>query len=62
MPRTATGTPEPAEARAPVTSPLTVPPEVVFTEELLSDVYDQAVEVFPHPCTGAVVVTPHRPA
>ena len=38
------------------------PPEVVFTEELLSDVYDQAVEVFPHPRTGAVVVTPHRPA
>ncbi|MGR3872963.1 heme ABC transporter ATP-binding protein [Streptomyces graminifolii] len=38
------------------------PPEVVFTEELLSDVYDQAVEVFPHPRTGAVVVIPHRPA
>ncbi|MFJ8055863.1 heme ABC transporter ATP-binding protein [Streptomyces sp. NPDC096142] len=37
------------------------PPGAVFTEELLSDVYDQAVEVFPHPRTGAVVVTPHRP-
>ncbi|MFI6619393.1 heme ABC transporter ATP-binding protein [Streptomyces sp. NPDC050528] len=36
------------------------PPGVVFTEELLSDVYDQAVEVFPHPRTGAVVVTPKR--
>lgn len=38
------------------------PPKAVFTEELLSDVYDQAVEVFPHPRTGAVVVTPKRPA
>ena len=38
------------------------PPGVVFTEELLSDVYDQPVEVFPHPRTGAVVVTPKRPA
>jgi len=38
------------------------PPGVVFTEELLSDVYDQQVEVFPHPRTGAAVVTPHRPA
>ncbi|MDV9170604.1 heme ABC transporter ATP-binding protein [Streptomyces sp. W16] len=38
------------------------PPRDVFTEELLSDVYDQAVEVFPHPRTGAVVVTPRRPA
>ncbi|MFJ9628354.1 heme ABC transporter ATP-binding protein [Streptomyces sp. NPDC101175] len=38
------------------------PPGVVFTEELLSDVYEQAVEVFPHPRTGAAVVAPRRPS
>ncbi|WP_405971712.1 heme ABC transporter ATP-binding protein [Streptomyces sp. NBC_00988] len=38
------------------------PPGDVFTEALLSDVYDQPVEVFPHPRTGAVVVTPKRSA
>ena len=38
------------------------PPGDVFTEALLSDVYDQAVEVFPHPRTGAAVVAPRRPA
>lgn len=37
------------------------PPTEVFTEELLSEVCDQEVEAFPHPRTGAVVVTPHRP-
>lgn len=36
------------------------PPEEVFTEALLSDVYDQPVEVFPHPRTGAAVVAPRR--
>ena len=30
------------------------------TEALLSDVYDQPVEVFPHPRTGAAVVAPRR--
>lgn len=38
------------------------PPGDVFTERLLSDVYDQPVEVFPHPRTGAVIVAPRRPA
>lgn len=38
------------------------PPGNVFTEELLSDVYDQPVEVFAHPRTGAAVVAPRRPA
>ncbi|WP_430383332.1 heme ABC transporter ATP-binding protein [Streptomyces sp. P10-4] len=37
------------------------PPERVFTEELLSEVYEHPVEVFPHPRTGAVVVGPKRP-
>ncbi|MEU9306545.1 heme ABC transporter ATP-binding protein [Streptomyces sp. NPDC048256] len=36
------------------------PPGEVFTERLLSDVYDQPVEVLPHPRTGAVLVTPKR--
>lgn len=35
-------------------------PEEVFTEDLLSDVYRQPVEVFPHPRTGALLVTPKR--
>lgn len=35
-------------------------PGEVFTEELLSEVYDQPVEVFPHPRTGAVLVLPDR--
>ncbi len=38
------------------------PPGDVFTEALLSDVYDQAVEVFPHPRTGATVAAPRRSA
>ncbi|WP_427922863.1 heme ABC transporter ATP-binding protein [Streptomyces sp. cg40] len=38
------------------------PPGEVFTEALLSDVYDQPVEVFPHPRTGAAVVAPRRPS
>lgn len=37
-------------------------PGDVFTERLLSDVYDQPVEVFPHPRTGVAVVAPRRPA
>lgn len=36
------------------------PPREVFTEGLLSEVYDQPVEVFPHPRTGAVLVLPDR--
>ncbi len=35
------------------------PPERVFTEELLSEVYEHPVEVFPHPRTGAVVAGPN---
>ncbi|NEC28634.1 heme ABC transporter ATP-binding protein [Streptomyces sp. SID8111] len=36
------------------------PPSDVFTGPLLSRVYDQRVEVFPHPRTGAVLVLPDR--
>ncbi|MGI5374944.1 heme ABC transporter ATP-binding protein [Streptomyces sp. CA-251387] len=36
------------------------PPAEVFEERLLSDVYQQPVEVFPHPRTGAVLITPKR--
>ncbi|MFD4970481.1 heme ABC transporter ATP-binding protein [Streptomyces sp. NPDC058424] len=36
------------------------PPAEVFSEALLSRVYDQRVEVLPHPRTGAVLVTPRR--
>ncbi|AZQ34330.1 heme ABC transporter ATP-binding protein [Streptomyces cyaneochromogenes] len=36
------------------------PPAEVFSEQLLSEVYDQPVEVLPHPRTGAVLVTPRR--
>ncbi|MYR64302.1 hemin ABC transporter ATP-binding protein, partial [Streptomyces sp. SID625] len=36
------------------------PPGEIFTEELLSRVYDQPVEVLRHPRTGAVLVTPRR--
>ncbi|WP_445528997.1 heme ABC transporter ATP-binding protein [Streptomyces cyslabdanicus] len=36
------------------------PPAEVFSEKLLSRVYDQPVEVLPHPRTGAVLVTPRR--
>ncbi|WP_217552596.1 heme ABC transporter ATP-binding protein [Streptomyces sp. GbtcB6] len=36
------------------------PPAEVFEERLLSEVYDQPVEVFPHPRTGVAVVTPKR--
>nr|WBO77626.1 heme ABC transporter ATP-binding protein [Streptomyces sp. SBE_14.2] len=36
------------------------PPEEVFSEELLSEVYDQPVEVLPHPRTGGILVTPRR--
>ncbi|MFC8371858.1 MULTISPECIES: hypothetical protein [unclassified Streptomyces] len=38
------------------------PPEEVFTQRLLSEVYEQPVEVFPHPRTGAVLVLPRRPS
>ncbi|MGW5638339.1 heme ABC transporter ATP-binding protein [Streptomyces sp. NPDC003832] len=36
------------------------PPAEVFTEELLSEVYDQPVEVLPHPRTAATLVVPRR--
>ncbi|MEU4655899.1 heme ABC transporter ATP-binding protein [Streptomyces sp. NPDC023723] len=36
------------------------PPAEVFRDDLLSEVYDQPVEVLPHPRTGAVLVTPRR--
>ena len=36
------------------------PPAEVFAEELLSEVYDQPVEVLPHPRTGALLVLPRR--
>jgi iron complex transport system ATP-binding protein len=36
------------------------PPAEVFTGEALSAVYRQPVEVFPHPRTGAVLITPKR--
>ncbi|MGV9571005.1 hemin ABC transporter ATP-binding protein, partial [Streptomyces nigra] len=35
-------------------------PAEVFSEGLLSEVYDQPVDVLSHPRTGAVLVTPHR--
>ncbi|MFF1295260.1 MULTISPECIES: heme ABC transporter ATP-binding protein [unclassified Streptomyces] len=35
-------------------------PEEVFDGRLLSEVYDQPVEVFPHPRTGALLVNPER--
>jgi iron complex transport system ATP-binding protein len=38
------------------------PPAEVFTGGLPSEVYRQPVEVFPHPRTGAVLVTPERGA
>lgn len=36
------------------------PPAEVFSEDLLSRVYDHPVDVLPHPRTGAVLVTPRR--
>ncbi|MFD9006891.1 heme ABC transporter ATP-binding protein [Streptomyces sp. NPDC059582] len=36
------------------------PPAEVFSEDLLSRVYDQPLEVLPHPRTGALLVTPER--
>ncbi|QQM43747.1 heme ABC transporter ATP-binding protein [Streptomyces liliifuscus] len=35
-------------------------PAEIFTDRLLSDVYQQPVEVFPHPRTGEVLVAPVR--
>ncbi|MET9408869.1 heme ABC transporter ATP-binding protein [Streptomyces sp. NPDC002935] len=37
-------------------------PAEVFTDGLLTDVYRQPVEVFPHPRTGAALVAPRRDA
>ncbi|MFH9814050.1 heme ABC transporter ATP-binding protein [Streptomyces sp. NPDC017230] len=36
------------------------PPSEVLTEGLLREVYEQSVEVLPHPRTGAVLVVPRR--
>jgi len=36
------------------------PPAEIFDGRLLSEVYDQPVEVLPHPRTGALLVTPER--
>ncbi|SDO25478.1 iron complex transport system ATP-binding protein [Streptomyces sp. cf386] len=36
------------------------PPAEVFSERLLSEVYDQPVEVLAHPRTGELLVTPRR--
>ncbi|MFI6032815.1 heme ABC transporter ATP-binding protein [Streptomyces sp. NPDC051315] len=36
------------------------PPSEVFTERLLTEVYDQPVEVLPHPRTDALLVSPKR--
>ncbi|WP_179382455.1 heme ABC transporter ATP-binding protein [Streptomyces sp. SA15] len=36
------------------------PPAEVFSDRLLTEVYDQPVEVLPHPRTGEVLVTPRR--
>ncbi|MFF3497746.1 heme ABC transporter ATP-binding protein [Streptomyces sp. NPDC003247] len=36
------------------------PPAEVFSEPLLTEVYDQPVEVLPHPETGALLVNPRR--
>ncbi|MPY62638.1 heme ABC transporter ATP-binding protein [Streptomyces spongiae] len=35
-------------------------PEEIFTDGLLSEVYRQPVEVFPHPRTGGVLISPKR--
>ncbi|MFF8675819.1 heme ABC transporter ATP-binding protein [Streptomyces sp. NPDC015242] len=35
-------------------------PAEVFTERVLSEVYDQPVEVFPHPRSRALLITPRR--
>ncbi|MET8980461.1 heme ABC transporter ATP-binding protein [Streptomyces sp. NPDC004539] len=35
-------------------------PEEVFTDELLSAVYDQPIEVIPHPTNGTLLVIPRR--
>ncbi|MFB8140854.1 heme ABC transporter ATP-binding protein [Streptomyces parvus] len=36
------------------------PPETVFSDELLGEVYRQPVEVFPHPRTGTPLIVPVR--
>ncbi|MEU4918157.1 heme ABC transporter ATP-binding protein [Streptomyces parvus] len=36
------------------------PPEAVFSDELLGEVYRQPVEVFPHPRTGTPLIVPVR--
>ncbi|MFD5116920.1 heme ABC transporter ATP-binding protein [Streptomyces sp. NPDC058391] len=38
------------------------PPAEIFRDDLLSRVYRQPVEVFPHPRTGAPLVVPKRPS
>jgi iron complex transport system ATP-binding protein len=36
------------------------PPAEVFEGELLTEVHRQPVEVFPHPRSGEVLITPRR--
>jgi len=36
------------------------PPAEVLTAERIEEVYGQAVDVFPHPVTGAPVIVPRR--
>ncbi|MER7742122.1 heme ABC transporter ATP-binding protein [Streptomyces sp. NPDC096538] len=36
------------------------PPGEIFTEDLLTEVYDHPVEVLPHRCSGSVLVLPVR--
>ncbi|BBH65253.1 hemin import ATP-binding protein HmuV [Actinoplanes sp. OR16] len=38
------------------------PPAEVFTEELLSEVYQHRVDVIDHPRTGTPLIVPHRPS
>lgn len=37
-------------------------PAEVFSDRLLTEVYDQPVEVLPHPRTGEILVSPRRDA
>ncbi|MEV4347788.1 hypothetical protein AB0J83_25305 [Actinoplanes sp. NPDC049596] len=37
------------------------PPAEIFTEDLLTDVYQHEVEVLPHPRTETPLILPRRP-
>ncbi|KFF95475.1 hypothetical protein IQ62_42195 [Streptomyces scabiei] len=52
--------PAPARRRAPFSSPSVSSSPSSSEEALLSEVYRQPVEVFPHPRTGDVLITPKR--